>query len=148
MDATEFLKEKKVNPLTFVGTKRDGGYIELKNLLESFLREQPDNTKDLLDDIISWEKDLSEYGSLEGILRERYKIIKRIKEPVVVLTIEETMKRVQSCIDNKTQVIITGSYLFHDYPTTIKKFCGNDFYAEVYGSPDAYEITRIKEYKA
>ncbi len=36
-----------------------------------------DNTKDLLSDIISWEKDLSEYNSLESILRERYKITKR-----------------------------------------------------------------------
>lgn len=36
-----------------------------------------DDTKALLDDIISWEKDLSEYHSLESILRERYLIKKR-----------------------------------------------------------------------
>lgn len=40
--------------------------------------EIKDSTKDLLTDIISWEKDLSEYGSLEAILRERYVITKRI----------------------------------------------------------------------
>jgi hypothetical protein len=77
MDAGTFLKEKKVNPLTFVGTKGKPGYLKLTELLEDFLNGQPDSTKDLLRDIISWEKDLSEYESLEGILRERYKIIKR-----------------------------------------------------------------------
>ena len=40
--------------------------------------EKVDATVDLLTDIISWEKDLSEYGSLEGILRERYIITKRL----------------------------------------------------------------------
>lgn len=38
---------------------------------------EEDATVKMLDDIISWEKDLSEYHSLEGILRERYKITKR-----------------------------------------------------------------------
>ena len=33
-----------------------------------------DNTKELLNDIISWEKDLSEYESLETILRKLYLI--------------------------------------------------------------------------
>jgi hypothetical protein len=61
---------------------------EMKNrasmLINEFIRqttavpEEADMTKELLSDIISWEKDLSEYGSLEGILRERYKIFKRI----------------------------------------------------------------------
>lgn len=41
-----------------------------------------DNTKELLHDIISWEKDLSEYDSLEGILRERYLIISRTNPPL------------------------------------------------------------------
>lgn len=36
-----------------------------------------DDTKSLLHDIISWEKDLSEYSSLETILKERYIIIKK-----------------------------------------------------------------------
>lgn len=36
-----------------------------------------DSTKELLMDIISWEKDLSEYMSLETILREKYIITKR-----------------------------------------------------------------------
>jgi hypothetical protein len=77
MDTAEFLKSQKINPLTFVGTKGRDGYIKLTDLLQVFTEGQPDNTKDLLDDIISWEKDLSEYASLEGILRKRYKITKR-----------------------------------------------------------------------
>lgn len=39
--------------------------------------KQIDSTKALLADIISWEKDLSEYESLESILRKRYVIQKR-----------------------------------------------------------------------
>jgi len=41
--------------------------------------EERDATKELLADIISWEKDLSEYLSLETILKQRYIIRKRIK---------------------------------------------------------------------
>jgi len=37
-------------------------------------------TKDLLGDIISWEKDLSEYMSLETILNERYHIYKKTNQ--------------------------------------------------------------------
>ena len=36
-----------------------------------------DDTKLLLDRIISWEKDLSEYESLEPILRSQFLILKR-----------------------------------------------------------------------
>jgi hypothetical protein len=79
MNAETFLREKKVNPVTFVGTKGKSGYMPLIELLEGFLKVQEDNTKDMLDDIISWEKDLSQYPALETILRERYKIIKRIQ---------------------------------------------------------------------
>jgi hypothetical protein len=43
----------------------------------AWMNVRNDNTKDLLADIISWEKDLSEYDSLESILRERYVILKR-----------------------------------------------------------------------
>lgn len=52
------------------------GYIFAKE--EMAVPEQADMTKELLTDIISWEKDLSEYGSLEGILREKYVITKRL----------------------------------------------------------------------
>lgn len=49
--------------------------------LELFQQQQNNASGDatiaMLDDIISWEKDLAEYKSLEGILRERYKITKR-----------------------------------------------------------------------
>lgn len=34
-------------------------------------------TKELLQDIISWEKNLSEYDSLESILNKKYRILKR-----------------------------------------------------------------------
>jgi hypothetical protein len=40
-------------------------------------KKETDDTKKLLDDIILWEKDLSEYDSLEEILREKYVILKR-----------------------------------------------------------------------
>jgi hypothetical protein len=63
------------------------------------------------------------------------------------ITIEEAKKRVQGWIDNETQVIITGSYLFHDDPTTIREFLPDNYFVYVFGSPDIYEITRIKEYK-
>lgn len=36
-----------------------------------------DATVKMLEDIISWEKDLSEYKSLEKILREKYIILER-----------------------------------------------------------------------
>ncbi len=47
-----------------------------------------DNTKKLLHDIIKWEKDLSEYESLEGILRERYLIISRAHPPLPEIATE------------------------------------------------------------
>ncbi len=52
---------------------------ENMNLIKQIGKEaiKEDATVQLLDDIISWEKDLSEYKSLEGILREQYKITKR-----------------------------------------------------------------------
>jgi hypothetical protein len=40
--------------------------------------KQADATKNLLHDIISWEKDLSEYESLEAILRQKYLITQRL----------------------------------------------------------------------
>lgn len=53
---------------------------EIKNAKETLIKLQEllndDSTKDMLDEIISWEKDLSEYNSLETILRSKYKIIK------------------------------------------------------------------------
>ena len=36
-----------------------------------------DNTTELLHDIISWEKDLSEYNSLESIIKNKYVVLKR-----------------------------------------------------------------------
>lgn len=47
-----------------------------------------DNTKEMLHDIISWEKDLSEYESLEGIIRERYLIISRTNPPLPEIAAE------------------------------------------------------------
>jgi hypothetical protein len=38
-----------------------------------------DATIKMLEDIISWEKDLSEYKSLEKILRDKYVITERIR---------------------------------------------------------------------
>ena len=54
-------------------------------------KENLDATQSLLTDIISWEKDLSEYASLESILRERYEIHKReVKlKPLSELTDEQ-----------------------------------------------------------
>jgi hypothetical protein len=43
-------------------------------------KKETDDTKKLLDDIISWEKDLSQYNDLESILREKYIILKRRKD--------------------------------------------------------------------
>lgn len=45
--------------------------------ISTLIPVESDDTRKLLQDIISWEKDLSEYDSLESILRERYKITKR-----------------------------------------------------------------------
>jgi hypothetical protein len=52
--------------------------IESYNLLaDSIAAELPDSTKEMLQEIISWEKDLSEYKALETILKDKYIISKR-----------------------------------------------------------------------
>ena len=45
----------------------------------SFHDVEENATKELLDTIISWEKDLSEYHSLESKLRELFNITKIVK---------------------------------------------------------------------
>jgi len=52
--------------------------LMVEDIKEMIVPEEADMTKELLTDIISWEKDLSEYASLESVLKEKYKINKRI----------------------------------------------------------------------
>ena len=67
-----------------------------------------DNTKDLLGDIISWEKDLSEYEALETILRELYDIRKKAHY-------NENVKKYKSLKNKKTE----KKY----YPVDFVEFC-------------------------
>ena len=53
-------------------------------------------------------------------------------------------KEIQQAIDEKIPVLIERSWLFHDKPTTIIAFCGNDDYVRVEGSDNSYEIWRIR----
>lgn len=90
---TKMEKQEVIDRLFDLGALADKAISEdrideMKNrasmLMDRFIKqivatpEQADMTKDLLHDIISWEKDLSEYESLETILRERYVITKRL----------------------------------------------------------------------
>lgn len=78
----KFLYEKiKVNTYHFSSELRakHEAYIEVKNLLDDDNKSQMLQiaTAEMLDDIISWEKDLSEYKSLESILNKKYLIYKK-----------------------------------------------------------------------
>lgn len=62
-------KDERLAKENFIWTVNDDSKISSTNY--------NDSTKEMLHDIISWEKDLSEYESLETILRSKYKISKK-----------------------------------------------------------------------
>lgn len=73
-------KENLLNGLEIKGYEEKlYSHQTVMDVMEEYksLEEGADATKELLSDIISWEKDLSEYMSLEAILKKRYKIEKR-----------------------------------------------------------------------
>lgn len=106
---------------------------------------QIDSTKELLTDIISWEKDLSEYESLESILRKRYNIQKRkaLLKPLVAITDAQcielcsqsnplpfSQKSSKWVIDRKKEYIIV-SYKYNTHSFSIDLVGGDvDSYIE------------------
>ena len=66
--------------LPFYDIDRDRMFNELLDFADQYanqFRTEQDDTKEMLAEIISWEKDLSEYESLESILRSKYLIVKK-----------------------------------------------------------------------
>lgn len=92
--AEDFLNEKYAHQADAKESKF--GFYEVISIIDEFKKKYDqdlltptpsDMTEELLVDIISWEKDLSEYESLEAILREKY-IINRnmsylLTEPII-----------------------------------------------------------------
>ena len=72
------MKDKTFEELSSAAKKN------VKRIIKSSKPENTDPLKDatklLLDRIISWEKDLSEYGTLESILRSQFIIIERTRD--------------------------------------------------------------------